>query len=162
MMASSSKKTWKEKYELQGMDYPKVCSLDAKQKKQWGVDTMLISSPKEIDALMKRVPKGKLTTMNDIREALAAKYGADTTCPMTTGIFANIVAHFADEQASQGKKRITPYWRTLKKDGEVNPKFPFGVKGQKQLLEHEGHKVIKRGKRLFVADYEKKLAKLKT
>ena len=49
---------------------------------------------------------------------------------------------------------MTPYWRTLKAKGELNPKFPGGVERHRQLLEAEGHTVIKRGKKYFVADYE--------
>lgn len=42
---------------------------------------------------------------------------------MTTGIFAWIAAHAAEEQRQQGKRDITPYWRTLKSGGVINPKY---------------------------------------
>lgn len=114
----------------------------------------------EVDALMRRVPKGKLVTINEIREALAKKHNATIGCPMTTGIFAWIAAHAAEEQRREGKKDITPYWRTLKAGGVINPKYPGGVEGQKKLLEREGHKVIQKGKKYVVADYKKSLIKL--
>ena len=79
-------------------------------------------------------------------------------CPITTGIFAWIAAHAAEEAAGEGKKRTTPYWRTLKTGGELNPKYPGGLPALRQRLEAEGHEIIAKGKRLFVAEYEKRLA----
>ncbi len=109
---------------------------------------------------MKKVPKGKLVTINEIRIALAKKHNATIGCPMTTGIFAWIAANAAEEQRQQGKKDITPYWRTLKTGGVINVKYPGGVGGQKELLEKEGHEVVQKGKKYIVADYEKSLMKL--
>ena len=77
-----------------------------------------------------------------------------------TGIFTLIAARAAGEDEADGKKRVTPYWRTLKAQGEVNPKYPGGVDAQRTRLEAEGHTVVARGKRLFVQNYEDKLARL--
>ena len=100
---------------------------------------------------MKKVPKGKLITINEIRAKLAKKHGADFACPITTGIFAWIAAHAADEAEQDGKKRITPYWRTLKSGGELNAKYPGGIANVRKRLEAEGHTIIQRGKRYFLA-----------
>ncbi len=124
---------------------------------RWGEGTMVIPAPREVDALMKKVPRGKLTTINELRAALAKKHKVNIACPITTGIFSWIAAHAAEEAAAEGGKRITPYWRTLKSGGEVNPKYPGGIAGLKKLLSAEGHKVVERGKRSFVADYQKRL-----
>lgn len=54
----------------------------------------------------------------------------------------------------------TPWWRTLKADGELNPKYPGGVEAQRALLEAEGHTIIQRGRkniRYYVKDYEQVL-----
>src|SRR5215510_8115356 len=83
----------------------------------------------------------KVTPINQIRAALAQKHGADFACPITTGIFAWIAAHAAEEARAEGKKRITPWWRTLKGTGNLNPKFPGGVQRHARLLEAEGHTV---------------------
>jgi alkylated DNA nucleotide flippase Atl1 len=91
---------------------------------------------------------------------LAQKHNASFGCPITTGIFAYIAANAAEEAKAEGKKRITPYWRTLKTDGIINEKYPGGVKAQKRLLEKEGHKVIQKGKRHIIVDFEKRLVKL--
>ena len=103
---------------------------------------------------MKKVPKGRVITINRIRELLAKKHGATIGCPITTGIFAWVSAHAAEESAAMGKKRITPYWRTLKSDGSLNEKYPGGVKSQKEKLEDEGHSVVQKGKKLYVENWE--------
>lgn len=116
---------------------------------------MVIPAPIEVDEIMRKVPKRKLTTINEIRGALARKHRVDVGCPITTGIFAWIAANAAREAADEGVKRITPYWRTLKTGGELNAKYPGGVPGIRKLLAAEGHRVIQKGKRFFVAGYEK-------
>lgn len=50
-------------------------------------------------------------------------------------------------------------WRTLKAGGELNPKYPGGITGLRARLEAEGHEVQQKGKRFFVADFEKRLFK---
>ena len=106
---------------------------------------------------MKKVGRGKLTTIDALRKALARKHGATIACPITTGIFAWIAAHAADECEGAGRKRITPYWRTLKTGGELNPKYPGGILNLRARLKAEGHRVVTKGKRYFVADFERAL-----
>jgi len=120
---------------------------------------MVIPAPLEVDALMKRVPKGKVVTINELRNALAAKHKVDFACPMTTGIFSWIAAHAAEEAAAAGAKRITPYWRTLKSGGEVNPKYPGGAEGVAKRLRAEGHKIHRKGNRVLIMDFEQGLFK---
>ena len=62
-----------------------------------GEGGFVIPAPLEVDALMKKVPKGKLTTINELRTALAKKHKTDFTCPITTDIFSWIAAYAADE-----------------------------------------------------------------
>jgi len=122
--------------------------------KRWGTGTVVIPAPIEVDELMRKVPKGKLITINDIRAALAKKHNATIGCPMTTGIFAWVAAHAAEEQEQSGVKNVTPYWRTLKAGGVLNEKYPGGAEAQKLHVEREGHTVIKKGKKYAVQNYE--------
>jgi len=155
----SKRKSWTEKLQ-DSKDLPKVEKITEKMSKRWGIGTVVIPAPIEVNEMMKRVPEGKLTTINEIRAALAKKHGATIGCPITTGIFAWVAANAAEEQKEKGEKNITPYWRTLKTGGEINEKYPGGVDAQKKLLEKEGHKVVQKGKRYVVSDYEKSLAKI--
>lgn len=160
------KKSWREKL-ADSKDLPRIVKCEAKGKygPRWGLkagDTLVIPAPKEVDGMMKRVRKGKVTTINAIRTALARQHGTTSACPITTGIFAWIAANAAEEDREEGKKRITPYWRTLKTGGELNPKYPGGVDEQKKLLESEGHRVVRKGKKAVVAEYDKSLMTLPT
>jgi len=150
--------SWQKKLN-NSKDLPKVIVIDDKMSKKWGTGTCVIPAPIEVDEIMKKVPKGKLITINEIRQILAKKHKATIGCPITTGIFAWISANAADEVAKEGKKRITPYWRTLKTGGIINEKYPGGVKDQRKLLEKEGHKVTQKGKKHVVLDFEKHLVK---
>jgi hypothetical protein len=153
-------KSWREKL-LDNKDLPKVVEINSKLSKRWGEGTCVIPAPIEVDALMKKIPKGKLTTINHLRETLAKKHEATIGCPITTGIFAWLSANVAVEEFAAGKKKITPYWRTLKTGGEINPKYPGGYENQIKLLESEGHSIVRKGKKFFVEDFESHLSKLK-
>lgn len=151
--------SWRAKL-ADSKDLPRVEKITDKMSKRWGTGTVVIPAPLEVDKLMQKVQKGKLTTVNDIRAALAEKHKATIGCPITTGIFTLIAARAAAEDEAEGKKKITPYWRTLKAKGELNPKYPGGIESQKRHLESEGHKVFAKGKRFFVEGYEQRLAVL--
>ena len=155
-MESGSRKSWQEKLrEPKGL--PKVVKLKEKASKKWGGNTMVVPSPQEVEFLMRRVPEGKLTTINQIRTFLARKHRADICCPVTTGIFVWMLANAAAEQERQGRKVITPFWRTLKSDGSLNDKYPGGIKKQQQLLEREGHVIIPKGLKRVVENFEQSL-----
>jgi alkylated DNA nucleotide flippase Atl1 len=152
-------KTWCEKLQ-DSKDLPRVVRITEGMSKKWGTGTVVIPAPAEVDELMKRVPEGKLTTINHIREALAKKHKATIGCPITTGIFAWIAAHAAEERKQKRQESITPYWRTLRVGGVINEKYPGGTEEQKKLLEEEGHNVVRKGKKYVVVDYEKSLTRL--
>jgi alkylated DNA nucleotide flippase Atl1 len=155
----AKKTTWSEKLN-NSKGLPKVEKITDKMSKRWGTGTIVIPAPIEVDEMMRKVPAGKLVTINEIRAALARKHEATIGCPMTTGIFAWITAHAAEEREQSGDKYITPYWRTLKTGGVLNEKYPGGAEAQKQRLEREGHTVVKKGKKHVVLNYEKSLIQI--
>jgi alkylated DNA nucleotide flippase Atl1 len=159
-MAGKSKprKSWQEKL-ADSKDLPKVVEINEKMSKRWGTGTVVIPAPREVAEIMGKVPKGKLVTINEIREILAQRHCASIGCPITTGIFAWVAANAAEEATAEGKKEAIPYWRTLKTGGIINEKYPGGVEAQKRLLEKEGHKVVQKGKNYLVADFEKCLVR---
>ena len=153
------RKSWREKlHDEKGL--PKIVELKGNMVRVWGEGTMVVPSPKDVDVLMRQVPKGRLTTVNALREVLAARHGADKACPIVTGLSTVIAARAAAEDEAGGKTRITPYWRTLKSGGELNPKYPGGVEAQAARLSAEGHTVIQKGRKCRVADYQRRLARL--
>lgn len=105
---------------------------------------MYFAPPIEYDKIMRLVPYGKLLTVGTIRDYFAKQSGADFTEPITAGIFVSIVA-WASYQRSEDE---TPYWRTLKANGELNAKYPGGVEAQKEKLETEGHTIVQKEGRI--------------
>lgn len=138
-------------------DMPKIQVItDQKSIEKYGGDRMYFAPPIEYDRVMRLVPFGKLLTVGAIRDYFAKQSGADFTEPITAGIFVSIVA-WASHQREEDQ---TPYWRTLKANGELNPKYPGGIEAQKEMLEKEGHIIIKKGRtniKYYVKDYEQAL-----
>ena len=129
---------------------------DPKSIEKYGGNKMYFAPPIDYDKIMKQIPHGKVITVGKIREYFAKLNGADFTEPITAGIFVSIAA-WASNQRSEDE---TPYWRTLKANGELNAKYPGGVEAQKEKLEAEGHIIIQKGRkniRYYVQDYENAL-----
>ena len=138
-------------------DMPKIQIItDQKSIERYGGDRMYFAPPMDYDRVMRMVPCGKVITVGKIRDYFAKINGADFTEPITAGIFVSIAAWASHQR--EGDE--TPYWRTLKADGELNPKYPGGIEAQRERLEAEGHTVIRRGRknfRYYVEGYEKVL-----
>jgi hypothetical protein len=150
-----AKKTYLQKLQSNPNPEVKICDIDFADIKAG--EKMLIASPKIFDEYISKIPKGKLATKGYLRKTLANDFHADKTCPLTTGIFINIVGGAAEENRSLGNASISPYWRVISDEGKLNPKFPGGVVNQAHLLQKEGFEVIEgRGKdNIKVKDFEK-------
>ena len=149
------RKTYNEKLHSSG-ELPKIEDLSAKPESiaRFGGTKLLVAAPLQYNDIMARVPEDRVITADRLRAYLAVQANADTTCPLTAGIFINICAHASEER---GETDPIPWWRTLKAGGELNEKYPGGIEGQPLLLEAEGHEVFQKGKRWFLRAYEKKL-----
>ncbi|MBP3568246.1 MAG: MGMT family protein [Lachnospiraceae bacterium] len=158
-MANEEKKDFNAML-LDSKDMPKVQIItDEKSIEKYGGNRMYFAPPIDYDKVMKTVPYGKVITVGNIREHFAKQNNADFTEPITAGIFVSIAAWASFQRASEE----TPYWRTLKANGELNPKYPGGVEAQKEKLEAEGHTVIAKGRtniKYYVKDYAKALYQL--
>ena len=140
---------------------PKIQILtDEASIQKYGGSRMYFAPPLAYDRIMKTIPYGKVITVGEMRDHLARVNGADFTDPITAGIFVSIAAW----PSSQRTGNDTPYWRTLKAGGELNPKYPGGIEAQKEKLEAEGHTIIQKGRkhiRFYVKDYEKVMVHLR-
>ncbi len=134
-----SRTTWRAR--LQNGEHSKIVDIPERMRKRFGTGTMLIPKPLDVDALIRRVPKGHLITQSQLRAALARAAGADVACPLVTGIFIRIVAEAAEEAVSEGETKITPYWRVVRDDGALLDKLPGGTEAQGEHLVAEGHAV---------------------
>ncbi|MDO5555669.1 MAG: MGMT family protein [Clostridia bacterium] len=157
-MANEDKKDFNERMN-NSKNMPKIIELDEEAAKKWGGKSMIIAPPIYYNEIIKKIPKGKLITTEQIRKYIAKQNNVDITCPLTAGIFINICA-WASYQRTEN---ITPYWRVLKSNGELNPKYPESFELQKRKLEEEGHTIISKGKtnlKYFVKDFEEKIFEL--
>ncbi len=152
-MANRPRKSWQEKL-ADNKGLPRVERISEKMNKRWGTGTVVIPAPKEVDEIMKKVPRGKVITINEICYKLAKKHNVNFCCTLTTGIFIMTAAHAAEEDKINSLNRFTPYWRSFKMDGFLNDKFPGGASKQKKILEEEGFKIVQKGKKYFVDNYK--------
>ncbi|HLO98511.1 MAG TPA: hypothetical protein VK171_07945 [Fimbriimonas sp.] len=121
------KKTWQEK--LAGGKEPFVVTVD---RKLGGVsigDKMLVPSPRQVDDYIRTIPVGVGKTVADMRSELGKQNGADTTCPLCSGIFIRISAEAAQEELAAGKpaSEVTPFWRVIPPKAPVRTKVSFPV-----------------------------------
>ena len=158
------KKSWQEKL-LDKKGLPKILKLEKrfpcynavhKMGAELG-DEVILVNPSEVVKIMREVPKGKLITIIEICKKIAQEHKVKACCSLTTGIFIMTAANATDEASKEGNNLNIPYWRTLKSGGFLNEKFPGGAEAHKKLLEKEGHKIMKKGKKYFIMDYEKSL-----
>lgn len=161
---SYKRKSWQEKLSDK-KSFPKVLKLEArfpcfnavhKMGAEEG-DEVVLANPSEVVEIMRKVPKGKVATIVEICKQIAKNHGIKACCSLTTGIFIMTAANAVEEAAREGKDLKIPYWRTLKADGVLNDKYPGGAEAHKKLLEKEGLKILQKGKKLVVKDYNKKL-----
>ena len=84
-----------------------------------GGGAMVISSPAEVDGLVRQLRRGEVITLDDLRGALARRHAVAVACPVSTAIFLNMAARAAEERRLMGvpEDELTPWWRVLKKGG---------------------------------------------
>lgn len=154
-----SRTSWHEK--LEKRQEPRLVDVLPKMSR-FGKGTMLIPTPLIVDGLIRKVPKGKLISVSELRRQLAVDFDADVTCPLTTGIFVRIAAEAAEEDRANGRQRVTPYGRVIRDDGSLNPKFPGGSEQQTRQLRAEGFTFVRKGKKPpAVKHFERSLYNLK-
>ena len=106
-----------------------------------GRGKMLVPTPLLVAEEIRKTKKGELVTPGEIRSRLAERFKANLTCPLTTGIFINILAGAAEEELKEGKSVTAPYWRVVSEEGYLSEKTPPGPELQAQHLKKEGRNV---------------------
>lgn len=124
---------------------PQVKTMGAACGNNFPEGTMLIATPRLVDETIRSIGRGKILTLTELRHVLADQYEVDYTCALTTGIFLRIVAEHAEHQRMLGNSSITPYWRVVRADHTLNPKYPGGVEAQAEKLRAEGHTLVTTG-----------------
>lgn len=99
---------------------------------------MLISTPHQMKARIRRLRPGTAITIAEFRDRLAKSADADFTCPLSSGIFLRIVAEDALEGLHDGATidDITPFWRVIEPESALAGKLSCGahfITRQRQL-----------------------------
>ncbi|MCI0747281.1 MAG: MGMT family protein [Verrucomicrobia subdivision 3 bacterium] len=110
---------------------------------------MFKPSPSTVASLVKAIPNGRVVTIDAVYKKLAKKYKTEIACPATSEKSLCLAAAESVE-----KNTRLPYWRVLKKSGELIQKFPDGIKGHAACLAKEGHKIVSTSKSKGVQDFE--------
>lgn len=131
------RKTWKEKLLVDKQ--PEVKMIDKKFADIPAGSKMLIPTPLVVDAYIRHIPSGRTSTITKMRRDLALEYGADYTCPVTSGIFLRIAAEaaFEDYKKEKSIRKITPFWRMIEPGSPTAKKLTFGQALLKQLQRKE-------------------------
>ena len=106
---------------------------------------ILIPSPLALQDVVATVSPGRVITVSALREALARSFGADYTCPVTTGIVLRIGADAAEEDRGNGATDVMPWWRVVRDDGSLFEKFPGGAARHAARLAQEGVAIHREG-----------------
>lgn len=119
--------TWSAK--LNGAKSPQKKRLEKSIAGMPAGAVMYISTPREIDDYIKKIPYGRTVSARQLRDDLAQANGADVTCPLTTGIFLRIVAEAAFEAINNDNPKPptppTPFWRVIEPASSLSKKLSF-------------------------------------
>jgi hypothetical protein len=107
------KRSWRERLAADRA-VARVRPIPPRMQKRAGRGTIVIPTLREVYALVRRIPKGEVTTIQHLGDWLAKKHRATIGCAVTTGIMAWMVAHVGSEEESAGTRRPVPYWRVLR------------------------------------------------
>ncbi len=122
---SKRQKTWNDRLNAPVKPELKPCPVNIAGMKPGQI--MLIPTPEVIDAFIRKLPAGKSMTTLEMRQALAKEYGAEVTCPITTGFHLRTVAEAAVETAGDRNdwQHVTPFWRVIDEKSPTFRKLSF-------------------------------------
>lgn len=110
-------------------------------------DRLLIATPLAVAAEIAAVPRGELLTVAELRERLAARFGADRTCALTAGIFAAAVAGAVGDDLRAHRAPRWPVWRLVGNDGCLHDGWALDARYRATRLHEEGHTIARQGHR---------------
>ena len=116
---------------------------------------MFKPSPSTVASLIKKIPEGRVTTLDALCKILAKKAKTEVACPATTEKSLCLAA-----TESLAKNTHLPYWRVLKKNGDLIQKLPNGIEGHAANLMKEGHKIVSTSKSKGVENFVRVLHQL--
>lgn len=127
-----------------------IVEISEQRKKFFGCSgKMLVPSQATVAAQITKIPEHKLVTADLLQRELADQFNVQVTCPVTTRKALQAIAKDSSKQV--------PYWRVLKKNGELFALFPGGVEGHAARLRKEGFSIDTLGKVARVHNFREDL-----
>lgn len=123
---------------------PELAPRVVEDGRRGGGSRLLLPTPLLVGEVVAAIPRGRVMTLGQLRRALAARFDADSTCPLMTGMFATILAGAVVEDISQRRKPRWPIWRLVRDDGTLHPKWPLDPLYRATLLRQEGVRLTRR------------------
>lgn len=132
-----ARKTWKQKLEV--AREPQVDVLDKPMMGLAAGTRLLVATPVVVRDFIAGLSCGETRTIPEVRGALAAAYGAEATCPLTTSIFVRIAAEAALDEMREGAsvEEITPFWRVVEPGSVLAGKLSCGREFVREQRERE-------------------------
>jgi alkylated DNA nucleotide flippase Atl1 len=109
-----------------------------------GRGTLLLPTPLLVGEMIAAIPCGHVSTVGQLRAALARRFGADATCPLMTGIFAAILAGAVSEDLGRDHPPRWPIWRLVRDDGTLHERWPLAARYRATRLREEGVRITRR------------------
>lgn len=130
--------SWQQRYAARTHPLVKIAEHDYADVRAG--TKVLISTPREIAEMLRRIPLGSEITFRELREVLARKHFALKACPITTGIYLHIVAEVALDEMADGTpiSEVAPFWRVVTPSSNLAQKLSCGPAGVRALRANEG------------------------
>ncbi|TDF34624.1 hypothetical protein EYS14_22975 [Alteromonadaceae bacterium M269] len=133
-----ARKTWQQKFDDPKPSEVKIASKDFADIKAG--QKMLLTTPKDVDAYIRAIPKGQSLSIKELRAELAKGAGAEIACPVVTGIHLRTVAEIVTMKLDTGvpADELTPVWRVIEPKAPVIKKLEYGATKLMELRKAEG------------------------
>jgi hypothetical protein len=131
-------KTWKQK--LQEKKQPKLQVIEKPMAGIPAGGTLFTPTPQLVKEFMENIPKGQQVSFQQMRQQLAQTHQGDGTCPLSSSMFARIVAEAAWEDIEAGKdpSQVTPFWRVIEPNSTIAQKLACGSEFIEHMRKQEG------------------------
>lgn len=102
---------------------------------------LLLPTPLLVAGEIAAIPSGSTLAVSELRNRLAARFGADRTCPLMTGMFLKIVAGAVADDLVHGHRPRWPIWRLVGDDGRLSNAWPLDALYRAAKLREEGVRI---------------------
>jgi alkylated DNA nucleotide flippase Atl1 len=135
------------------LEHDEIIEISPARQRYFGTTgKMLLPCPATVAALILKIPAGRVATSEQLRSRLARDFNVQVTCPVTTQKALKVIA--------KDSSQVVPYWRVIKKNGELLRHLAGDIDRQVASLASEGIAIDSTGKTPRVVNFKQCLAEL--